>query len=267
MTGFPAATPRSTVDLLSYPVAWSRPRRLNAGSAWLGHIPFGMYLVGLLQPNVLVELGVHKGDSYCAFCQAVQELELPTKCFAVDTWRGDEHSGFYDEDVLRELRAHHDPQYGGFSQLLQSTFDEALDSFAAGTIDLLHVDGCHHYEAVRHDFETWLPKLSAQSVVLFHDTRENSRDFGVWRLWDELRADYPHLEFPHASGLGMLVTGANAPEAVRALTELDGDLEPRVQTFFAALGHRVELLVETDVSRGRGRSQSRRDDTPDSLTS
>ena len=94
-------------------------------------------------------------------------------------------------DVLEDFRAHHDPLYAGFSSLLRSTFDDALGSFDDGTIDLLHIDGYHTYEAVSHDFEAWLPKVSRQGIVLFHDIVERRRDFGVWRLWHEVRAKYP----------------------------------------------------------------------------
>ena len=136
-------------------------------STWTQHTPFAMYLVSLLRPSLLVELGTYRGTSYCAFCQAIKELNLDTVAFGIDTWIGEVHTGEYDHNVYEQLQAHHEPLYGAFSTLIRSTFDMALQHFADGSIDLLHIDGLHTYEAARHDFETWLPKLSDTAVSCF----------------------------------------------------------------------------------------------------
>ena len=67
-----------------------RPSRLGAPSAWYGHVPFGYWLVGQARPRLVVELGTHAGVSYSAFCDAVLDHRLPARCFAVDTWQGDD---------------------------------------------------------------------------------------------------------------------------------------------------------------------------------
>jgi hypothetical protein len=225
---------------LNYPILFTRPRRLTF-SRWQEHIPFAMFLVDLLKPDVFVELGTYYGDSYCAFCQGVQELNLSTRCYAVDTWEGDSHVGYYGREVLDDLRAHHDPLYGGFSQLIQSTFDEASSRFADGTVDLLHIDGYHTYEAVKHDLRSWLPKLSARGVVLFHDIAVHEDDFGIWRLWDELKPRYPHFEFIHGYGLGVLAVGKDQPPAFQDLLKASEDETLKIRSFFSQVGQSVAL--------------------------
>lgn len=211
-------------------------------SAWFGHVPFAMALVEIARPNTIVELGTYNGTSYCAFCEAVKKVGLPTKCWAIDTWQGDPHAGYYPAAVLARLRAYHDPRYGSFSTLLQSTFDSAVQHFEDGTIDILHIDGYHTYDAVHHDFATWVRKLSDRGVVLFHDTEvRDNESFGVWRLWDELSRTHPHFSFYHAFGLGVLAVGDRLPPELTGLFCASAAETDRIRNYFVR--HADELAA------------------------
>lgn len=176
-------------------------------SAWIEHSPFAFFLIEKLQPKVFVELGTHYGVSYFAFCQAINQLKYNTKAYAVDTFTGDEHAGFYGEEVFNYVSKINNENFSGFSNLMRGTFDEVNTYFENGTIDLLHIDGLHTYEAVKHDFEFWLPKMSEKGIVIFHDTVVKEHGFGVWKLMDELGKRFPYFEFEHGYGLGILCTG------------------------------------------------------------
>jgi len=244
---------------LHWPLAVRMPVRHHGlvASAWIGHVPFAMCLVEMVSPTVVVELGTHSGISYCGFCQAVKELRLQTQCWAVDTWAGDDHTGMYSGDVLQELRAHHDPRYALFSTLLQSTFDSAVDEFDDGSIDILHIDGYHSYEAVQHDFQTWLPKVSERGVVLFHDTEVRDRaSFGVWRFWDEIKQQYPHFEFRHSHGLGVLAVGEHVPAQVEALTGASSGEADRIRAYFEELGNTLAQMQSLAMSLTAKQSSS-----------
>ena len=233
-------------NLLDYAIAFRKPRRLTDVGFWHLHIPFAFVITAMLKPERFVELGTHKGDSYCAFCQAVDELGLNTACYAVDSWQGDEQTGFYSEAIYEELRAYHDPMYGGFSSLMKCLFDDALDYFAEASIDLLHIDGHHTYDSVRHDFELWLPKMSKKGVVLFHDTNVREREFGVWRFWQEISDQYPSFEFKFGNGLGVLAVGGQIADEVPAFLEYGKKHETVVSRFFYHLGAKIELDLQKD---------------------
>jgi glycosyltransferase involved in cell wall biosynthesis len=235
------------------------PARLVEPAAWVGHIPFALWLIGAARPNTVVELGVHTGNSYCAFLQAVRALGLDTRCFGVDHWQGDPHAGHYDDEVYHELRAYHDPLYGTFSTLLRSSFEDAVQYFSDGSIDLLHIDGFHTYGAVSADFQAWLPKVSSRGIALFHDTNVRERGFGIWQFWEELTSRYPHFEFSHCHGLGIVYLGSEPlTGALKALFTANTAAEREViQNYFARLGVSVvERLATQRLAAELGRMKA-----------
>ena len=212
------------------------PEFMSFPDAWCGHLPFAAWLIASQRPTRLVELGTHTGNSYLGFCQAVLASEAPTRCHAIDTWLGDEHAGHYGEEVYQVLKSRHDPRYGHFSQLIRSTFDDALARFPDGSVDLLHIDGLHTYDAVRHDFETWLPKMAVGGIVLFHDTQVREREFGVWRYWAELCGQYDaHLEFEQSNGLGVIQIGKPIDQSPLWLRP-GSDEQRLIREYFQSLG-------------------------------
>jgi Methyltransferase domain len=170
-------------------------------SAWVGHEQFMDWLIGTKRPMKFVELGVHSGWSFFAACNAVKRFKTQTHCIGVDTFKGDDQTGFYSENIWHGVSTIQKTHFSGFSELWRMTFDEAADKVEGGTVDLLHIDGRHTYEDVKHDFETWEPKLFPGATVLFHDTQSYD---GVKQFWNEIKTRYPHFEFEHAYGLGVL---------------------------------------------------------------
>lgn len=246
----PTSTKQTTTELdfiFKRPIFW-RPSYIEQ-SAWLEHIPFAFWLVDTLQPGKIVELGSHYGSSYFSFCQAVAKLDLETQCYAVDTWGGDEHAGQYGEEVYRQVSEYNQQHYSDISTLVRSTFDQALDHFSQGSIDLLHIDGLHTLEAVRHDFESWLPKLSEKAVVIMHDTNVRERGFGVFQLLDELKQQYPHFEFAHGHGLGVIGVGSQQLPEMLSLYSLSGNASAtrQVQEVFSRLGKACSYSWENNL--------------------
>lgn len=190
-----------------------------------------------------MELGTYYGESYFAFCQAITELEVECSAFAVDTWRGDIHTGQYTDEVFAQVDQHNRTFYSGFSRLLRSTFDDALHLFPDEGIDLLHIDGMHTYEALRHDFETWFPKVRTGGIILLHDTAVVADNFGVWRLWEELERTWPAFVFQHSSGLGVILKPGDAPAdgiAAWMFGEQPVDSEA-IRTYYELCADRLEL--------------------------
>ena len=126
-------------------------------------------------------------------------------------------------------------------------FEKAVDLFEDSSIDILHIDGLHTYEAVKNDYETWRPKLSHSAVVLFHDTQVRKDNFGVWQYWAELRQNFGGFEFLHSAGLGVLFHGSRVDDSLMALCQVASS-----PTGAKLLSDRFETY--SDIARQRGTS-------------
>jgi hypothetical protein len=131
------------------------------------------------------------------------------------------------------------------ARLIRSDFTIARERVPDGIIDILHIDGYHTFEAVSHDFSTWLSSLSDRGICMFHDIAVHERDFGVYRLWEELKTKWPFIEFLHCFGLGIIFVGKNQPPAIKEFLSIWNSSELVRESLRSA----AELFSSTFLAR------------------
>lgn len=191
---------------------------MNPVWPWGGHRRFAYDLVRWMRPARIAELGVHWGTSFFTFAQAMKDGRMRnTSLVGVDTFEGEEHAGEYGPEVLETVRKIITRSFPNQDITLHKMlFSDALPKVEDESIDLLHIDGLHTFEAVKEDFETWLPKLAPEGIILFHDVAPDT-GYGSTDYWNKLSAEHPGFAFEHSWGLGVLFPkGASRLEALEA---------------------------------------------------
>jgi hypothetical protein len=242
-------TSNNTGDLLKCMSAASfwAPIWLPRESTWLEHAPFGFWLMDALRPVSIVELGANSSYSLAVFCQAVQSLRFNCRCYGVDHWDhkapAEESSG---DDIFRAFSSHLETHYKSFCSLICLNVDQASAHFAADSIDLLHISGCHAYKDGLAAFMSWRSRLSRSAVVLLHNTNVREQGFGVWRLWEELARDHKHFEFFHGCGLGVLGIGDSVPLPLEYLFEAtqQPQIATQIRLAYSQLGSMVSSRMQ-----------------------
>ena len=216
-------------------------------SPWEGHRVFAYDLVKFLEPNLIVELGTHYGCSFFSFCQVVKDFKLNTKIIAIDTWQGDIQAGFYGDEVFGTINKTIDVYFKDLDiDLKRKIFDEALEEIEDESIDILHIDGLHTYNAVAHDYYTWLRKLKKNGIILFHDIA-SYLGYGSNKFWQEIKEKYkyPFLEFSHSWGLGVLFPKGD--KIYKSLKE--ENIEDKVKFYQYKALYELEAIKNEDLTK------------------
>lgn len=183
----------------------------DLGGPWAGHKYFSYDLVRNLKPKKIVELGTHLGCSLFSLAQAAQDGRLKIQLDAIDTWLGDKHSSQYGENIFLRVTEIKKACYPKVNiNLIRKTFDQAVKDYPDNSIDLLHIDGLHTYKAVKHDFETWFPKVQQNGIILLHDTDVREWGFGIYKLFNQIKKNFKTIEFTHSYGLGVIFKNPRA---------------------------------------------------------
>ncbi len=232
----------NAADMINFYAPSEMQIEILTPTAWGGHIPFMFCLMNFIRPKTYVELGTHYGASFFAVCQAIKFYNIDCHPTAVDLWMGDEHAGVYDESVYNDFTWIFNTKYGCKGTILREDFNKAVEKFEDQSIELLHIDGLHTYEAVKNDYTRWLPKVSRHGIILFHDTCVKDRGFGVWKLWDEIKDSHVSFNFRHTHGLGILAFGCPEDNAlVSILKEVNSSsaTQESFEYFYANCGRQA----------------------------
>ena len=176
-------------------------------SAWGDHGIFANWLVKLMKPNLIVDLGVDYGYSTFIWSKSLAAVNVNGKVIGIDSFYFDVGNGIV-RDNYRTVMNIIQNGYGDYLrsniEIIKGYFDEVAKSWNRNKVDILQVDGRHEYENVTADYHIWKHIVQEDGVVLFHDCYVwDQEKFGVYKLFNEITEFKFKGYFESDSGLGV----------------------------------------------------------------
>ena len=147
-------------------------------------------------PMVMIEVGSYRGES----AQIFLGTNRFSRIYCIDPWKmyydANDGAAFTD---MSEVEKDFDQRVGGDCRVVKvkGTIDDFLSAYPDIKIDFAYVDGCHTYEAVKHDLQCILSSCPPHVAVGGHDYADNLWE-GVKRAIKECVGN-PDAVFPDTS--------------------------------------------------------------------
>lgn len=184
------------------------------------HLPLLYDLATLRQPRRVVTLGYGDGQAAAVLAQANTGACLTIRRPQPNE-RAEDDSAWQKARTLAVLPA---ALVAGDPVALAAEEED-------GSVDLLLLDDCDHYETARAELQAWLPKMAPHGLVLFHGFALR-REPPPRRAFEELLRDKPTAELSEGIGLGL---AAITPESISS--------DPLLRRIFGPAEERAELAA------------------------
>jgi len=113
-----------------------------------------------------LEIGCHRGHTSLLLINYIKRYTSDFAYYGIDPGGLRPNKSYRLNGVIRDLRNTNFKLIKGFSF-------EVADQF--NSLDWIFVDGCHCAECVRKDIELYLPKLSQDGLISFHDASADAQ--------------------------------------------------------------------------------------------
>lgn len=177
---------KTVADIVKFPEMLHQPGSI----AYMEKMIIGQ-LVMIVQPQLIIETGVFKGQTTRFLADLIALNQLPT-CRIIS---------FDLPPVIEELRQS-DPYFASHEEieLLSGHLPETLAKFldvCEQPVDLAIIDAEHSYKAVTQELQLIHSKLKAGGYIFCHDYREHDPDYaGVKWAVDKFVASHRYQVLP-----------------------------------------------------------------------
>lgn len=238
-----------------------RPRYLKP-SPILSQVPFLFWLTEMARPSCAVYLAPGEGVGYFALCQAVDKLNLDTRCFAVSG------SDAPDAALQAGMVAHNEEFYGDFSFVETQSPGRLRRRLGTGAVDLLVIEAPLDLAMLTELEDDWLPAMAPGGAVVLHGLDGWLASAEGEALLEALQRHGPSVRLGGGQGLLLLLCGDEAPERLKRLAALMpgqqgyGDVHRVFQRLGRALHFEAEYRLAQDKVR---QSQIAQEETAQAL--
>jgi hypothetical protein len=118
---------------------------------------------------IMVEIGCYVGESTMIFASQ----KNIKKIWAIDPWENnyDENDGASEKRPMCIVEKMFDENTMGIDKIFKNKMksENAVNLFLDKSLDLVYIDGCHMYDAVKQDISLWLSKVKDDGYISGHD--------------------------------------------------------------------------------------------------
>lgn len=233
-----------------------RPRYI-VSSPMVDQIPYLFWLVDVIRPRSITQIGLGDGLVYMALCQAVERTGSSTSVLGVDQAT----PGLQPDPEGENFRTKHDAEYGDFSRITQETVSD-LVAHGHEELDLLVLNASLDDLDVEACAQACFERLSDRAVILVCQPEIVLKQDPGWggRLSRSGRRSVMGPLAPGRGKLAVVLQGEHQPERLLALGggTVDSPVRMVARQVFGRLGQGLQDALTLD-ELGQSRELERRE--------